>query len=75
MLSYFFDTRPLLSSGIDIQPLLSCPSPDDRLWIQTAMLLHQSVYDAELNDWRLIVGIQLQPCFVAVALKTISYAL
>ena len=39
------------------------------------MLLHQSVYDAELNDWRLIVGIQLQPCFVAVALKTISYAL
>ena len=39
------------------------------------MLLHQSVYDAELNDWRLIVGIQLQPCFVAVALRTIGYAL
>ena len=39
------------------------------------MLLHQSVYDAELNDWRLTVGIQLESCIVAVALQTISYAL
>ena len=39
------------------------------------MLLHQSVYDAELNDWRLTVGVQLESCIVAVALETISYAL